>query len=269
MKLPLLLITLALANSVAGQEECCSNYKVSSDDGNTLAGDYTLKTKQPDKPEAVCNDGCIYTKVGDQNDEYCFKMETVVGITTECQSGSTQTSQSTISTPVQVSFKDISDDAKQIQTLANGVTDDTLKKDLLAFADLLTKISAILESLQKLGSRAKRQANPECSQDYCSLVVNLLKNIEESLKEVDKFLSMELPDELKNLLEEIKSYMEKLKQEYEVEKQRCNCESLSTETANSESGTTPGTPSVTDMTTKKTPLNGAFQMRKRGAAGWL
>jgi len=269
MKLPLLLIILALANCVAGQEECCSNYKVSSDDGNVLAGDYTLKTKKPDKPEAVCNDGCIYTKVGDQNDEYCFKMETVVGVTTECQSGSTQTSQSTISTPVQVSSKDIAEDANQIQTLADGVTDDTLKNDLIALADLLTKISAILESLEKLGNRAKRQANPDCSRDYCSLVVNLLKKIEESLKEVDKLLSMELPDELKKLLKEIKTYEEKLKQEYEAEKQRCNCESVSTETANSESGTSPGTPSITDMTTKKTLINGAFQMRKRGAAGWI
>merc|ERR1711915_737410 len=110
--LHLLLITFALANSVAGQVECCPKYKVSSDDSNDLAGDYTFKTNKSDKPEAVCNDGCIYTKVGDLNNEYCFKIETVVGVTTECESGSTQTSQSTISTPVQISSKKIADDAK-------------------------------------------------------------------------------------------------------------------------------------------------------------
>ena len=51
-----------------------------------LDGAYTLKEEVGEKPEDVCVDGCIYSRLNSTNvdDEYCFKREDSSG-TLECQ----------------------------------------------------------------------------------------------------------------------------------------------------------------------------------------
>ena len=47
---------------------------------------YTLSEDRGDKPEDVCNDGCVYTRDNPDNpdDEYCFKSEITEG-DAQCQ----------------------------------------------------------------------------------------------------------------------------------------------------------------------------------------
>merc|ERR1712025_209201 len=80
----LLACILAGGNIVRGQD-CCPKLVVSDMPG--LDDTYTLSEKRNDKPEDICNDGCIYTRSSDpedSDDEYCFKSEETNG-QAECQ----------------------------------------------------------------------------------------------------------------------------------------------------------------------------------------
>ena len=45
-----------------------------------FSGDYTLTKKEESKPEEVCINGCIYTKVGSPlTKEFCFKADSSAG----------------------------------------------------------------------------------------------------------------------------------------------------------------------------------------------
>ena len=67
--------------------DCCPSISVSLGGSYAnLAGDYQLKEDAGSKPEEVCVNGCIYTKVGSPStDEYCFKSENVSGQNIQCK----------------------------------------------------------------------------------------------------------------------------------------------------------------------------------------
>merc|ERR1711953_94863 len=82
--LSLLLGTL-LSTSSSSAEDCCE-VRIVSNMGD-LDDVYQLKEDLGDqKPEEICFDGCIYTRVNDSHtgEEYCFKNENIGGFL-ECQ----------------------------------------------------------------------------------------------------------------------------------------------------------------------------------------
>ena len=62
--------------------DCCPLVSV----GGDLGGDYVLSQYLTHKPEEVCNDGCIYTKLGDTSgDQFCFKQGETGGNNAQCK----------------------------------------------------------------------------------------------------------------------------------------------------------------------------------------
>jgi len=85
MKLSSILPCILLgASRVQGQSVCCPLLVVSN--LGELDDTYTLSEDRGDKPEDVCNDGCVYTRDNPDNpdDEYCFKSEITEG-DAQCQ----------------------------------------------------------------------------------------------------------------------------------------------------------------------------------------
>merc|ERR1740131_575610 len=61
-----------LSQSSTAGEFCCSTQVVTG--RGDLDGTYELLESKNEKPEDICLDGCIYTKVsGSPEDKYCFK----------------------------------------------------------------------------------------------------------------------------------------------------------------------------------------------------
>merc|ERR1712179_539597 len=85
MKLGSLLPCLLLgASRVKGQTVCCPLLVVTN--LGDLDDTYTLSEDRGDKPEDICNDGCVYTRgtPDSPDDEYCFKSEVTEG-ESQCQ----------------------------------------------------------------------------------------------------------------------------------------------------------------------------------------
>merc|ERR1712055_1133991 len=85
MKLCSLLTCLLFgASRVQGQSVCCPLLVVTN--LGDLDDTYTLSEDRGDKPEDVCNDGCVYTRgtPDSPDDEYCFKSEVTEG-EAQCQ----------------------------------------------------------------------------------------------------------------------------------------------------------------------------------------
>merc|ERR1719412_1458605 len=81
-----LLLSIFLSTSTSTAEDCCEVRIVSNmgdlDDVYQLKEDLGVEQK----PEDICFDGCIYTRVNDSHtgEEYCFKNENIGGFL-ECQ----------------------------------------------------------------------------------------------------------------------------------------------------------------------------------------
>merc|ERR1712098_566982 len=85
MNLHILLACILAGGNIVRGQDCCPKLVVSDMPG--LDDAYTLSEKRNDKPEDICNDGCIYTRSSDpedSDDEYCFKSEETNG-QAECQ----------------------------------------------------------------------------------------------------------------------------------------------------------------------------------------
>ena len=67
--------------------DCCPSISVSVGGSYAnLTGDYQYKRDAGSKPEEVCVNGCVYTKVGSPStDEYCFKSENDAGGDVQCK----------------------------------------------------------------------------------------------------------------------------------------------------------------------------------------
>merc|ERR1719187_2993727 len=82
MNLYILLACILLGENIVRGQDCCPKLVVSDMPG--LDDTYTLSERRNEKPEDVCNDGCIYTRENAPDDEYCFKSEETNG-QAECQ----------------------------------------------------------------------------------------------------------------------------------------------------------------------------------------
>ena len=74
-------------DTTIGDNDCCLSISFSVGGSYAdLAGEYQLKEDAGSKPEEVCVNGCIYTKVGSPStDEYCFKSENDAGGDVQCK----------------------------------------------------------------------------------------------------------------------------------------------------------------------------------------
>ena len=85
--LVLVILSLATAQGLVGGEDdsdCCSFLSVRVGGDNViLNGDYKLKADRGSKPEAVCINGCIYTREGSV-DEFCFKADSEAEADVQC-----------------------------------------------------------------------------------------------------------------------------------------------------------------------------------------
>merc|ERR1719430_1784647 len=74
---------------------CCHNITVKEAGAEfaSLNGEYYLEDDSNEKPESVCIDGCIYKRLGD-DDEYCFKENFLAGAKTKPKSCPASTSSS-------------------------------------------------------------------------------------------------------------------------------------------------------------------------------
>merc|ERR1712142_673939 len=126
---------------VQGQE-CC---KIKMVQGmGELDGAYTLKEEVGEKPEDVCVDGCIYSRLNSTNvdDEYCFKREDSSG-TLECQAETTGS-------------------PDELQNQADNLEAETaaLESDQNAATALSSELDNVDRKVEELtsGSRVRRQA---------------------------------------------------------------------------------------------------------------
>ena len=67
-----------------GEDDCCPFITVNVGGVyQDLDGEYTLKTKQDSKPDAMCLNSCIYSKKDDP-DDFCFRMDEEFLAAVEC-----------------------------------------------------------------------------------------------------------------------------------------------------------------------------------------
>ena len=69
--------------------DCCLSIAVSVGGlYDNFTGDYQFKRKEGSKPEEVCINGCVYTKVGEPlTKEFCFKADSSAGADVKCPVG--------------------------------------------------------------------------------------------------------------------------------------------------------------------------------------
>merc|ERR1712106_661597 len=162
MKL-LLILPCLLAGPSLVWSECCPTKIVTGMVDNTLDGTYTLDGDRGGDIEDPCIDGCVYTKPGTPDDEYCFKTEPTDGIV-QCQdtTGAVGTTEGLTSLQSQKSL--LEDEVSNLETeVAN------LEAEEIAAASLssgLDEVDTKIEELTAAGTtpvgRVQRQADTPC-----------------------------------------------------------------------------------------------------------
>merc|ERR1712128_335743 len=164
MKL-LLILPCLLAGPSLVWSLCCPTKIVTGMVDDTLDGTYTLDGDRvvPPADEDSCIDGCVYTKPGTPDDEYCFKTEQSEGIV-QCQdtTGAVGTTESVTSL---LSQKSLLED--EVSNLETEVAD--LEAEEIAAASLssgLDEVDTKIEELTAEGTtpvgRVQRQAATPC-----------------------------------------------------------------------------------------------------------
>merc|ERR1739838_282361 len=155
--------------------ECCPTKIVTGMVDDTLDGTYTLDGDRvvPPADEDSCIDGCVYTKPGTPDDEYCFKTEPTDGIV-QCQdtTGAVGTTESVTSL---LSQKSLLED--EVSNLETEVAD--LEAEEIAAANLssgLDEVDTKIEELTAEGTtpvgRVRRQASTSCD-DLADIIEDL------------------------------------------------------------------------------------------------
>merc|ERR1711892_704344 len=174
MKL-LLILPCLLAGPSLVWSECCPTKIVTGMVDDTLDGTYTLDGDRvvPPEDEDSCIDGCVYTKPGTPDDEYCFKTEQSDGIV-QCQdtTGAVGTTESVTSL---LSQKSLLED--EVSNLETEVAD--LEAEEIAAANLssgLDEVDTKIEELTAEGTtpvgRVRRQATTPCD-DLAGIIEQL------------------------------------------------------------------------------------------------
>merc|ERR1711892_389075 len=164
MKL-LLILPCLLAGPSLVWSLCCPTKIVTGMVDDTLDGTYTFDGDRvvPPEDEDSCIDGCVYTKPGTPDDEYCFKTEQSGGIV-QCQdtTGAVGTTPSVTSLQSQKSLLE-----DEVANLETEVAD--LEAEEIAAASLssgLDEVDTKIEELTAEGTtpvgRVQRQADTPC-----------------------------------------------------------------------------------------------------------
>merc|ERR1711892_1208189 len=172
MKL-LLILPCLLAGPSLVWSECCPTKMVTGMVDNTLDGTYTLDGDRGGDIEDPCIDGCVYTKPGTPDDEYCFKTEPTDGIV-QCQdtTGAVGTTEGLTSLQSQKSLLE-----DEVSNLETEVAD--LEAEEIAAASLssgLDEVDTKIDELTAEGTtpvgRVQRQAATPCD-DLAGIIEQL------------------------------------------------------------------------------------------------
>merc|ERR1712179_511664 len=170
MKLCSLLPCLLLgASRVQGQSVCCPLLVVTN--LGDLDDTYTLSEDRGDKPEDVCNDGCVYTRgtPDSPDDEYCFKSEVTEG---EAQCQDTTDLKANLEAEVADLESEVAD-LEADEAAANDL--NTALDEADAKVDELTA-----ESTTPAGSRVRRQEQPPQTCDEIADIIEQLADTEKT-----------------------------------------------------------------------------------------
>merc|ERR1711936_725730 len=165
MKLCSLLPCLLLgASRVQGQSVCCPLLVVTN--LGDLDDTYTLSEDRGDKPEDVCNDGCVYTRgtPDSPDDEYCFKSEVTEG-EAQCQDTTD------LKANLEAEVADLESEVADLEADEKTANDlDTALDEADAKVDELTA-----ESTTPAGGRVRRQelTPPETCDEIADIIEQL------------------------------------------------------------------------------------------------
>merc|ERR1711970_1246278 len=165
MKLSSILTCLLLgASRVQGQSVCCPLLVVTN--LGDLDDTYTLSEDRGDKPEDVCNDGCVYTRgtPDSPDDEYCFKSEVTEG-EAQCQDTTD------LKANLEAEVADLESEVADLEADEKTANDlDTALDEADAKVDELTA-----ESTTPAGGRVRRQepTPPETCDEIADIIEQL------------------------------------------------------------------------------------------------
>merc|ERR1711962_27457 len=179
MKLCSLLPCLLLgASRVQGQSVCCPLLVVTN--LGDLDDTYTLSEDRGDKPEDVCNDGCVYTRgtPDSPDDEYCFKSEVTEG---EAQCQDTTDLKANLEAEVadlESEVADLEADEAAANDLNTALDEADAKVDELT-AESTTPAGSRVRR-QEVRARGKRQEQPPQTCDEIADIIEQLADTEKT-----------------------------------------------------------------------------------------
>merc|ERR1712025_52711 len=175
----LLACILAGGNIVRGQD-CCPKLVVSDMPG--LDDTYTLSEKRNDKPEDICNDGCIYTRSDNSDDEYCFKSEETNG-QAECQDDPAD---------LQTQKAEVQADVTRLENEVAGL--EAEEEEANELNDKLDEADAKVEELTSESTtpsgRVRRQEQTPTPPETCDEIADLIDQLADPSKTITQRLSL-------------------------------------------------------------------------------
>merc|ERR1712179_279821 len=169
MKLGSLLPCLLLgASRVKGQTVCCPLLVVTN--LGDLDDTYTLSEDRGDKPEDICNDGCVYTRgtPDSPDDEYCFKSEVTEG-ESQCQDATD------LKANLEAEVADLESEVADLEA------DEAAANDLnTALDEADAKVEELTSESTPAGSRVRRQEQPPQTCDEIADIIEQLADEEKT-----------------------------------------------------------------------------------------
>merc|ERR1712179_666003 len=169
MKLGSLLPCLLLgASRVKGQTVCCPLLVVTN--LGDLDDTYTLSEDRGDKPEDICNDGCVYTRgtPDSPDDEYCFKSEVTEG-ESQCQDATD------LKANLEAEVADLESEVADLEA------DEAAANDLnTALDEADAKVEELTSESTTPGSRVRRQEQPPQTCDEIADIIEQLADEEKT-----------------------------------------------------------------------------------------
>jgi len=166
---------------VAG--ECCPTILVTGMEG--LDDTYTFSEDRGSKPEPVCEDGCVYTRVSSPEDEYCFKAEETGGLA-QCQDVGTTPSLQTLEGQKDGLESEVADLEAEVADLdADEDAANTLDTELDKVDD---KIEELTSDGTTPSGRVRRQA-PDAP-ETCDEIADIIEQIADPEKTNAERLSL-------------------------------------------------------------------------------
>merc|ERR1711936_944976 len=157
------------ASRVQGQSVCCPLLVVTN--LGDLDDTYTLSEDRGDKPEDVCNDGCVYTRgtPDSPDDEYCFKSEVTEG-EAQCQDTTD------LKANLEAEVADLESEVADLEA------DEAAANDLnTALDEADAKVEELTsESTTPAGSRVRRQEQPPQTCDEIADIIEQLADEEKT-----------------------------------------------------------------------------------------